>query len=85
MTAPEWMRPADACALFGVSRSKLERWARAGRIRRSRPDGGACWLKASDIADMIAASATERTVVPITAAPAPADDWESLPFWSKAR
>lgn len=86
MTASEWLRPATAAERFDISERTLARWAADGLIGRAER-GRAVWYSASDIADVIAAGATPRTVVPIsaTATAAPPADWESSPFWSKAR
>lgn len=83
----QWLRPATAVKRFEVSRSTLERWVRAGLIRRSRPTGGACWLNAADIADLIANGASTRTVVPIaTQTPATVDEsWRTHRLWKAGR
>lgn len=83
---PEWMRPATAAAHFDVSERTLSRWADGGLIGHAR-QGRAIWYLASDIADVIAAGATPRTVVPITpSTPAAADEsWREHRLWSKAR
>lgn len=86
MATPEWMRPATAARHFDVSERTLARWAAAGLIGRSER-GRAVWYCARDVAELIAAGATPRTVVPMTA-PAttpPADDWRRDEFWQPTR
>lgn len=85
MATPEWMRPALAAETFGVSERTLNRWAASGLVGYSKV-GRVLLYRSSDIADVIAAGATPRTVVPMTA-PAttpPADDWRRDPFWAGA-
>lgn len=87
--SPEMLRPAQAAARFHVHRRTLERWAKSGLIGRARPAGSRIALYvASDIADLISAGTTCRSIVPISSAPtpaAPADDWQKDPFWARER
>lgn len=59
----EWMRPADAARLFGVSEKTLSRWADKRWIGRSRVGGRLVHYRAPDIAAVLAAHSTPRQVV----------------------
>jgi hypothetical protein len=66
----DMLRPSQAAARFGVSTKTLERWAASGLIGRSKV-GGIVFYPARDIADVVASKTTRRTVIPMTAVPAP--------------
>ena len=86
MTGPDWLKPADAAARYGVSEKTLSRWAASGLISRSHPAGLRSVLyRAADIAEVIEAGASARRVVPLapttpTTRPAAADELDA--FWS---
>lgn len=87
MTAPEWLRPSQAAARFGVSRQTLDRWAAKRWVGRSQPGGPGTpvLFRASDISALIAAHEVPRTVVSI--APEAAHDdgsWRNHRLWKGA-
>ena len=78
---PEFLRPAAAAARFHVARQTLAEWADDGLIGRSKV-GRLVLYPAADIAELIAANLTRRTVVPVRPA-AVGGDWESDEFWQR--
>jgi hypothetical protein len=83
MSAPEFMRPAEAAAHFQVSVDTLQRWSKAGLIGKSKR-GGMVWFVTQDIVEVIAAPLKARTVVPMQAHPATDQDWRKDEFWTGA-
>jgi hypothetical protein len=67
----DYRRVDEAARAVGISRSTLEGWARAGLVGRSRI-GRVVWIDLDDCRELIAAHATGRRIVPITAPSAPA-------------
>jgi hypothetical protein len=79
-----YLRPSAAAAEYGVSEKTLSRWASRGLIGASKV-GGVRLLNASDIADLIAANAVPRTLVPMPAPEPGRDDaWQDDPLWTAA-
>lgn len=86
MTAPDYLRPAQAAEQFGTHRDTLARWAKVGLIGRSKV--GACvYYRAADIADLIASHETRRKVVPVSPKATPNVDEPSwvTEFWEGTR
>lgn len=91
--SPEFLRPKDAAARFGVSRDTLRTWAERDWIGRSEVEG-CVFYRASDIADLIASHETRRKIVPVATdgtVPAPriepewvAEFWDTPPRPSSA-
>ena len=77
----EWLRPADAAGLFGVSERTLARWAAERWIGRSEI-GRIVLYRRQDIAALIAAHSTPRQVVTVAPATPAAPDrsWEESDF-----
>lgn len=80
MTA-DMLRPKQAAERYGVSERTLARWAADGLIGWSKVQRVKHYA-ADDIAQLLGANTTRRTVVPLVPVQAPSSDWENHPLWA---